>query len=273
VPFDVRLEAANALGQAGDPRIDEHAWITFPAGSFLMGGQSAEPNSEGFDAYALLTEAPPQHIQLNSFCIARFPVTVQEFRKFIDAGGYHEPRFWQEGGFQKWDEPAKWESQVRFPNHPITGVSWFEAVAYCQWLGDDMALPTEAQWERAARGLYDRRFPWGQSPPNRLRCNFRSIALDGTTPIGFFQGGETPEGISDMSGNVFEWCSDTWRDYTQSETIRHDNQTADDLSSRIVRGGSYRSTRNFLRAAFRGRYPANFQGNDVGFRLCRNKLP
>ena len=288
VPLELRLEVANALGQAGDPRLVGDSWVLIPAGTFLIGCQDEDPNSVGFDPYALLTEGPPYVIELSDFEIGRYPVSVQEYRRFVDADGYQEARFWSHGGFDRWQEPEQWESQVRQPNHPVVGVSWFEALAYCSWMGGETSLPLENQWESAARGSGERRFPWGQSPPeaapkrsldeDRLdggpaneRCNYARLETGGTTPVGFFEAGATQERVQDMAGNVFEWCQDVWERYPPSVAKSDQGQSPKQIVLRVVRGGSYRSSVNFLRCAFRGRYPADFRGSDVGFRLCRSK--
>jgi len=125
VDLKVRLAAAEALGQTGDPRLrmpkDPDYWVPIPAGKFVM-GDSEETNS------------PPHEVHLNEFLIGRYPVTVYEYRKYVEATEYRTPQ--------------DWEEQSMHPNRPVNNVSWFDAKAYCRWA--DVRLPTEAEWERAA---------------------------------------------------------------------------------------------------------------------------
>jgi hypothetical protein len=124
VEFKIRLEAAEALGQAGDPRLAEDNWVSF--GRFEMG---------------------------------KYLVTVAEYKVFVEDDGYTNERWWKAGGFQETTEPEGWAEQLEHPNRPLVGVSWYEAAAYCAWKG--ARLPTEAEWERAAAGVGKREYPWG----------------------------------------------------------------------------------------------------------------
>jgi len=271
IPVEIRLEVADALGQAGDPRLGPDAWVAIPSSAFIMGAQDTEPTEPAYDPYTLATEQPPHQIRLGSFDVARFPLTVQEFRRFVDASGYQNRTFWQQNGFGRWEEPEGWESQVRYPNHPVVGVSWMEAMAYCQWVGDGATLLTEAQWERVARGTEGRRYPWGNSPPTADHCNFAGSDFGGTTPVGFFEVGATPEGVYDCAGNVFEWCVDGYVGYSESTKGPAGERGGGSGELRVVRGGSFDSSDNFVRAGFRGRYPLDFRSKTVGFRVCRRR--
>src|SRR5262249_7581369 len=162
--FTVRLEAAEALGQAGDPRLAKNNWIPIPAGSFLMGTQK-DPSKPNYDPDAEDEESPVHQVHLAEFQIGRYPVTVEEYRKCgEDVGGYGDERWWSAGGFGSTEGPGDWDEQVVHPNWPVVSVSWYEAAAYCEWLGERVLqrvrLPTEAEWERAARGTTGRRYPW-----------------------------------------------------------------------------------------------------------------
>ncbi|MCP5117048.1 MAG: SUMF1/EgtB/PvdO family nonheme iron enzyme, partial [bacterium] len=147
IDFKTRLEAADALGRAGDPRLEEANWVTIPAGTFRMGVQKSNKKGANYDPEAFEQESPVHEVALPRFRIQRFPVTVQEFARFIDGGGYAERKYWKEA-FDEFKEPEDWERQTQYPNRPVVGVSWFEAAAYCAWAGG--RLPTEAEWEHAA---------------------------------------------------------------------------------------------------------------------------
>ena len=135
-------------------------------------------------------------------------------------------------------------------------------MAYCRWRGHGVRLLTESEWERAAAGTGGHPFPWGDEPPAPERLNFTPAAkseqekhksLQHATPVGFYPIGATEEGILDLAGNVFEWCTDEWTEHF-----------------RVVRGGCFASTALFVRSAFRGRYPPDRRADHIGFRVCRS---
>lgn len=136
------MEAAEALGQAGDPRLRENNWVRIPAGTFRMG--------DGMGEYGVKHE-----VELDAFEIARYPVTVEEYGRYVEEGGR---------------QPDDWDRQSEYPNRPVVGVSWQDAAAYCEWAG--VRLPTEAQWERAARGLEGRPYPWRKAAFEEELANY-----------------------------------------------------------------------------------------------------
>jgi Sulfatase-modifying factor enzyme 1/NACHT domain len=167
IDIKTRIAAADALGQVGDPRLGEDNWVTIPAGTFRMGVQKQNEKGQNYDPEAGADESPVHDVTLPAFRIGRFQVTVQEFDLFIKNGGYSAPNYWAEG-YGEFKEPEDWERQRQYPNRPVVGVSWFEAAAYCSWAGG--RLPTEAEWERAARGPDSTRYPWGNEPPLDASC-------------------------------------------------------------------------------------------------------
>ena len=208
IPVEVRIEAAEALGRAGDPRLarDNPArWVAIPAGTFLMGAQKSDRAKPNYDDGAYDDELPVHQVELDAYRIGRYPVTVSEYEEFVNHDGYADRRWWEDGRFRQFETPEDWAKQVEFPNRPVVGVSWFEAMAYCAWAG--CRLPTEAEWERAARGSDGRRFPWGSEPADASRLNYaRNVGRP--TPVGVYPLGATPEGVHDLAGNVWEWCLD-----------------------------------------------------------------
>jgi hypothetical protein len=141
VDLQVRLEAADAIGQFGDPRLTGTRWVTIEGGTALIGAQADDPSAPGFDAAALAAEGPPREVTLPMFQVGRFPVTVGEYEKFLDDQGYDWKPHWVDGGFGMWKRPEQWDSQVPFPSRPVVGVSWYEAAAYCRWKGGGGSSP------------------------------------------------------------------------------------------------------------------------------------
>ena len=212
ISIDVRIEAAEALGQAGDPRLDPknpRRWVKIPAGKFWMGAQKEKPDGPNFDVEAFSAEGPVREVHLDTYAIAPYPVTVAEFQTFLDDDGYLNAKWWADGGFGKFDMPEDWDDQVEYPNRPVVGVSWFEAAAYSAWAGS--RLPAEAEWEKAARGTEGRKFPWGNEPADPSRLN-----SDGNvgrpTPVGLYPAGATTWPATSGSGVVMwsmspsAWC-------------------------------------------------------------------
>ena len=208
-------------------------------------------------------DTPSARIYIDAFYIDKFEVTYRQYQEFVDAGGYTTEEYWSEDGWGYihdlldmqpgfWGNPAYHSGD----DYPVVGVSFYEAEAFAKWAGK--RLPTEAEWELAARGTEGEDidfdtfadgliYPWGEDffADEQVHCNFNdseSSYNDGFTnnaPIGSFTSGDSPYGVSDMSGNVAEWCSDWW-DHEYYETASTDNPTGPLTGERkIIRGGSY----------------------------------
>ena len=157
--------------------------VRVPAGPFLMGDDK-------------------HTVDLPEFYIGKYPVTNQQYAAFVQASKARAPDHWKEGKI-----PAGKE------NHPVVYVKWDEAVAFCQWLsqasGHEVRLPSQAEWEKAARGADGRTYPWGnEPPPNPDLCNFKDSGIGDTTPVDRYPNGASPYGALDMAGNVWEWTAD-----------------------------------------------------------------
>ena len=268
IDIQTRIEAADALGQVGDPRLAENNWVTIPAGTFLMGAQKQNEKGRNYDPDAQDNETVHE-VTLRGFRIRRFAVTVQEYATFIAQGGYSEAKYWAEG-FGKFKEPEDWERQKKFPNRPVVSVSWFEAAAYCAWAG--CRLPTEAEWERAARGPQCFRYPWGNEPPlDPAFANYRGI--DHPTPVGLFPKGNASWGLSgvlcDMLGNVYEWCADWYGPYEKGRQQNPHGPEAGD--SKILRGGSWDDIPLLVRVSDRYWVGPTVRNYFIGFR-CAGEL-
>lgn len=233
--------------------------VRIPAGPFLYG---ANDN----DAMAKDNEKPQRTIDLPEYLISLTPVTNTKFAEFIQATGYvttAEQRGlgWGWTGI-KWEniQDAQWRhpcglgsSSVGNDNHPVIQVSWEDAKAYCDWA--ELVLPSEEQWEKAARGTDARIWPWGNDPPTSRHCNFNRN-VGGTTPVGKFSPtGDCPYGCADMAGNVWEWTGSKYENDT--EQIMY-----------MLRGGSWDYNQRFVRVSVRSKRPPEFSSISRGFRVA-----
>ncbi len=228
--------------------------VKIPAGPFLMGSSDA-------DTLAYDDEKPQHRLELPTYWIGKTPVTNAQFRPFVAGDGYRNRDYWTDAGWRwreeegivqpgYWDDP-KWNGD----NHPVVGISWYEAVAYVRWLssqtGCDFRLPTEAEWEKAARGPDGLIWPWGNTWKEG-RCNSEEAGIGKTTPVGSYPKGASPYGALDMAGNVWEWTATRWRkDYPY---VVGDEWTAEYLageSGRLIRGGNWWTAQKFVRGANR----------------------
>jgi DNA polymerase III epsilon subunit family exonuclease len=231
-------------------RIPDIAWIEVPGGEFLYGEER-------------------ELRRVETFWMARYPLTNAQYQTFIDDGGYADARWWRDLARPEPAEP-KWPQ----PNRPRTDVSWSEAVAFCRWLssrlglGDDsVRLPTEMEWERAARGTDGRVYPWGDD----FRSGSANVDepltergawyLGQTTAVGLFPHGRSPSAIEDMVGTVWEWCANK---YENPEFVAPDSTGA----TRVMRGGAWFDVSGFSRIDHREGYPPDVRSFDLGFRLC-----
>lgn len=259
VSLQEKIEAADALGRAGDHRFSDSTsmWIRFEAGTFWMGAQSANPAAQNYDPRADDDAESPVHpVALSAFELARFPVTVSEYDEFIVRAGHAAPENWAE--------------QREHPTRPVVDVSWNDAVQYCGWLsgeqGRNVRLPTEAEWEFAARGGTDLMYPWGPEAPDDRRANYRRL-IRHPSPVGLFPAGTTRDGVVDLAGNVFEWCQDHFATY--SSRPLDDPHGAETGSRQVLRGGSWDSDADALRASHRAAGRPDERLSQIGFRCAR----
>lgn len=265
VLVEERILAADVLGQVGDPRIDfarDDYWVTIPAGRFPMRPRSRDLQKPNHKDEGDTVESPVHGEYLDSFDIARYAVTVGQYKLFIEAEGYGSKRWWPGGGFGQFSEPHGWERQVEFPSRPVVDVSWWEAAAFCRW--SRRWLPTEAQWERVARGTERRKHPWGQEEPDEDRMNYNTN-FGHATPVGVFPLDMTPEGVFDMGGNVWEWCADTPREF--SDESASGLRSSEEAAPRVCRGCSWRNGRWYSTAEYRLVFKPDVRRNNLGFRV------
>ena len=259
-------------------------YVHVPAGAFRMGDVSGDGDSR---------ERPAHVVELDAFYIAKFEMTNGEWKKFRDDPGYEDPRFWPEGRVVPKDQVPYW---TQANNHgggtpesdayPVLGVNWDSAVAYTKWLsartGKTYRLPTEAEWEKAARGTDGRRYPWGNAIDRSLANFVGAQAYDTGRPVGYYDGSRrgdlqtrsnaSPYGAFDMAGNVMEWCHDWYsRDYYAVSPRKNPKGPATG-AYRVVRGGSFFVETFDLRAYGRSAAWPSFQGHRmIGFRAVREE--
>jgi serine/threonine protein kinase/formylglycine-generating enzyme required for sulfatase activity len=247
----VRLRVAFSL---------EPEMIRVPAGWFLRGSDERDPDAQP-------VEKPQSRIHLSEYWMGKYPVTNAQYAVFVEATGHRYPDHWPEGGVPPGEE-----------NHPVVNVNWWDAAAYCRWLGEitgkSYHLPTEAQWEKAARGADGRLYPWGNHWDVRA-CNARVAGRRGTLPVGAFSpAGDSPFGCADVAGNVLEWTSDWYRkDYYSLSTAFEDPLGPASGVVKSLRGGSWSSESQGVRCAARYASNQKIANAEIGFRCAIFTLP
>jgi formylglycine-generating enzyme required for sulfatase activity len=253
----------------------EPVWTEVPAGAFWMGSEQGSDN-----------EKPLHKIDLAHFWIARVPITNAQYHFFVEATDHPAPEHWDDGRVPRGLEA-----------HPVVNISWHDAIAYCAWLtevlheGDGryrlrmepslpirdashiVSLPSEVQWEKAARGPVlseaegtKRDYPWGEIW-DATRCNNEELGLGGTTPVGIFPNSASPYGVLEMAGNVWEWTQSQWSNYPYAPDENHESFDAEENAPQILRGGAFDSNRELLRCSSRRIETPNTSRNNIGFRV------
>ena len=249
--------------------------IEIPAGEFEQGNDSID---------AMDNERSVHRVTLETYWIDRYPVTCGQYRKFMEAGGYENRNWWSPAGWE-WlqsqvvTQPLYWLDYPHWDNHPVCGVSWYEAEAYSQFVGK--RLPTEAEWEKAAS--WDaasgcrRTYPWGEEKPALQHCNHTHVgeyshAPLQTTPVDSYPIGQSTYGCYDMLGNVWEW-TDSWFDAYggfKSYPYVGYSQVYFDQHHRVLKGGSWATRPWALRSSFRNWYHPGMRQLLAGFRCARS---
>lgn len=257
----------------------ELEFVKIPASDFTMG------SSRSHDRQAHEDEMPEQVLHITDFMMMRHPVTNAQYARFMKATAHRAPLFWNNGTY-----PAGRD------DHPVVGVSYYDAIAFCAWAGKELGLPvrlpTEAEWEKAARGPEFRLYNWGQAW-NKGLCNTSEEKLSGTSPVqAFSPQGDSPYGVADMGGNVQEWCSSLFGPYPYDpadgrEAHVYDLQNQEllpklietgctsmpesaeaSLGKSVIRGGSWRETKFQARCSYRSWAAPMHRSDDTGFRCC-----
>jgi len=275
---NARARAGATLGMLGDDRegiglanaLPDIKWVRVEKGPFFMGSDPA------VDKDARESDTPSFECDLikEPFLISKYLVTVGQYQAFGNAGGYDREKYWTKAGWQwrvadKIVAPDVDHDLLQTPNHPQVRVSWYEAMAFCSWLSEEtgkpVALPSEAQWERAARHTDGRMYPYG-NVFDKNKCNMGDTDIDHTSAAGMFPNGDAECGASDMSGNVWEWCATKWLDNYEGYPDKVDENPEGD-ETRVLRGGGFWNNGASVRCAFRNwSYPLN-RNHSLGFRV------
>jgi len=314
LPPSERAMAGNNLAIMGDPRpevmdINHMVFCLVPGGKFWMGeGKKMHSNA------------------CKAFWIGKYPVTNAQFDAFVEAGGYHNKKYWTEAiRHNRWEKgiikawrgkrnaPRKYGNPFDLPNHPVVGITWYEAMAFTRWLTEKwqkekilskkfmITLPSEAQWEKSARGgeqiprqsicepiknllkchisiaknkinvvknpIPKRNYPWGNSH-NENFANSKESEISATSTVGCFSVGASPYGCEELSGNVWEWTRNIRKDYPyQSDDGREDLEKIGEYTSITLRGEAYYSVTNSALCASRSGGSPDLEDFDIGFRV------
>lgn len=238
----------------------EPEMVTIPAGEFLMGSTDADldamlENCSDSKREWYSGEQPQHIVYLPDYAIAKTPVTNAQYKTFIRATGHSMPRHWENG-----------RPPFGAEDYPVVAVSWHDGMAYCRWLaeitGKPYSLPSEAQWEKAARGTDGRLYPWGDEFDSG-KCNCSEAVTGHTTPVEAYAQGASPYGVLDMVGNVWEWTRSIYKEYPYTlEDGREDLVEG----RRALRGGAFYYSRYDVRCAFRSSYKPDARHDLIGFR-------
>jgi formylglycine-generating enzyme required for sulfatase activity len=229
----------------------EPEMVLIPAGEFLMG---SDPQ---VDKYAYDDEQPQHPLTLSDYYLARTPVTNAQYLAFVQAAGHSAPKHWQSA------KPPRDKE-----NHPVVYVSWNDVLAYCRWLaqatGKPYSLPSEAEWEKGARGAEGWIYPWGNEWDQSL-CNSSEGGKGEPTPVGAYPNGASPYGLLDMAGNVWEWTRSLKKSYPY--TLDDGREDLEASGARVLRGGAFANSEGGVRCAYRNTdYPGSWHGAR-GFRV------
>jgi ergothioneine biosynthesis protein EgtB len=247
------------------------AMIAIPAGGFWQGSNAAT---------ALDNERPAHWLELPEYWIDPTPVTCGQYQEFMAAGGYHDRAWWSESGWT-WQQTAQitqphyWRPELTASNHPVCGVSWYEADAYARFRGK--RLPTEAEWEKAAQWHDQTSQDCGAHPSSRANLSHhdRPTLLSGTSAVTAFPSGRSPTGLWDSIGNVWEWTDSWFAPYPGFTPFPYGGYSASyfDQAHRVLRGGSWATRPWSIRPSFRNWYHPWSRVIFAGFRCAQDPPP
>ena len=282
-PIEVEtIEESERAGYANALAPTPGEMVSVAEGDFPLGADAR--------AFVYDNELPLHTVHLPAFKLDRLPTTNAEYARFIKEGGYSRREWWSDEGWdwrerENWNFPLYWTQQnggwsvqrmfdegLMKPDHPVTGVSWYEAEAYARFM--NKRLPTEAEWEKAAagdtaRGEHKRRFSWGDTEPGPALCNY-NYHFWGTTPVGSFPEGASAYGCLDMTGNAWEWTSSPFAGYPGFQAFPYPeySEVWFDGDHRVLKGGSWATQSSLLRISFRNFFRRHFRIAFAGIRCA-----
>ncbi|HSL04975.1 MAG TPA: SUMF1/EgtB/PvdO family nonheme iron enzyme [Nitrospiraceae bacterium] len=226
--------------------------VLIPAGEFWMGSPDGEGDKD---------EHPQHQVYLEAYYIDRFEVTVSRYSKFMQSTGRQAPEYWAQAKIGK------------YGNRPVVGVDWHDAEAYCRWA--TKRLPTEAEWEKAARGTDGRTYPWGNDASKSWLAKFGKgftphIYDEGLVPVESYEAGNSPYELHHMSGNVWEWTADWYDNQYYKNSSRKNPKGPSNGTSKVARGGSWHTESVGVRSANRLNLPETHSDGDIGFRCAQD---
>tara|TARA_B110000196_G_scaffold160440_1_gene137917 strand:- start:1111 stop:1923 length:813 start_codon:yes stop_codon:yes gene_type:complete len=227
------------------PEANKRLMVHIPSGPYTMGGR---------DEDSPRNERPAHTVYLSGYFIGKTPVTNQDYREFVQCTGHRAPIHWQRGTFP-----------TGMGQHPVANVSWQDASDYATWRS--ARLPSESEWEKAAKGTDERPYPWGTRFTEGERCNANNL-IGTTTPVDKWPDGLSFYEVWDMAGNVYEWCQDYLDDEYYKESPSTNPKGPDGGQERVIRGGSYLETRAALRTTHRMGASEVSTRDNIGFRLA-----
>ena len=237
--------------------------VFVPAGEFIMGTSDTEIDEfnrkYGWGKDWFQAEKPQRRVYLDAFYIGKYEVTNAEYKECVDAGACDPPS--NNSSYTR----GSYYGNPEYGNYPVIWVSWHDAEAYCEWKGK--RLPTEAEWEKAARGTDGRMYPWGNEAPDETKLNYAENVYD-TTAVGSYPDGASPYGAMDMAGNVYEWVADLSDADYYSKAPERNPQGPDSGVGGVVRGGSWGAHEVYARGAFRIPWILGGHSEFVGFRCA-----
>lgn len=240
--------------------LDNSPMILIPAGPFTMGSPGKAVDEDA-------AERPPHEVTLPAYYIDKCEVTTAQYAAFLNATGKLQdgagrPFVWQNEDFQLQRVGDKWQPKAGLENYPMVFVTWYGALAYAQWAGK--RLPTEAEWEKAARGTDSRRYPWG----NDFDQSRMIFGQDKLGPVGSRPNGASPFGVLDMAGNAWEWTSSLFKPYPYDAKDGREDPQAE--GRRVARGGSWTGEPFIATTTYRFRPEPGFAHSYLGFRCAKN---
>ncbi len=268
IAWSAQITGCASLKTGGDPARD---MVEIPAGTFTMGAVIDNPNEWGDT-----DEEPVHEVYLDTYLMDRYEATAEEFSEFLNDNLHYAPAFLETGTAVTIERvDGRYRPRPGLERYPANRISWYGADTYCRWKGK--RLPTEAEWEKAARGTDQRIFPWGeQHPDNTLatyRRPFHEMGFSAMEPVDSMPQGASPYGLHHMAGNVWEWVNDWYEDVYYEYSPAKNPQGPDQGTHKVMRGGNWYYKAYYMRTTYRFNDPPETFKVWQGVRCARSPEP